>query len=154
VLSKGWIAAEDLVAGDEVHTLKGDAGTVVGLKFEKLDKPVPVYNIEVEDFHSYFVGGGVLVHNECSSIDEHHSYPVYLGGDRDQLKTALWKEFHQKVIHPLMDKFYPRTAPKGIYKELLDDPKFKDQLHKALVKIYSYFKNVAPDLLKDFERNF
>ena len=36
---------------------------MTGLSLEKLDTPIPVYNLEVEDFNSYFVGDGVLVHN-------------------------------------------------------------------------------------------
>jgi RHS repeat-associated protein len=64
VTGKGWVAAGDLVVGDKVHTLNDNTGTVTGSKFEKLDKPIPVYNIDVEDFHSYFVANGVLVHNE------------------------------------------------------------------------------------------
>jgi len=35
---------------------------VTGLVLEKLDKPISVYNLDVEDLHSYFVGSGVLVH--------------------------------------------------------------------------------------------
>jgi hypothetical protein len=65
VTGKGWVAAGDLVVSDKVHTLDGDTGTVKGLKFEKLDDPIAVYNLEVEDFNSYFVGNGVLVHNGC-----------------------------------------------------------------------------------------
>jgi RHS repeat-associated protein len=66
VIGKGWVAAGDLVVGDEVHTLDGDIGRVTGLKLEKSDKPIPVYNLEVEDFNSYFVGDGMLVHNKCN----------------------------------------------------------------------------------------
>ena len=62
---KGWVAAGDLVVDDEIHTLDGDTATVTGFTLEKLDTPIAVYNIEVEDFNSYFVGGGVLVHNKC-----------------------------------------------------------------------------------------
>ena len=62
---KGWIAAGDLIIGDEVHTLDGDTGTVTGLTLEKLDTPIAVYSLEVEEFNSYFVGEGVLVHNKC-----------------------------------------------------------------------------------------
>ena len=29
-----------------------------------MDSPIPVYNLDVEDFNSYFVTGGVLVHNK------------------------------------------------------------------------------------------
>ena len=65
VVGKGWVAAGDLSVGDSIHALSGGAGIVTGLRLEKLDKPIPVYNLEVEDFHSYFVGNGVLVHNKC-----------------------------------------------------------------------------------------
>lgn len=38
------------------------------LKLKILKKPVKVYNFEVEDFHTYYVGfSGILVHNTCSS---------------------------------------------------------------------------------------
>ncbi|CAM1379631.1 hypothetical protein FF3_01117 [Fretibacterium fastidiosum] len=29
-----------------------------------MDSPIPVYNLDVEDFNSYFVAGSVLVHNK------------------------------------------------------------------------------------------
>jgi hypothetical protein len=64
VTGKGWVAAGDLVAGDEVHMLNGNTGTMTGLKFDKTDKPIPVYNLEVEDFQTYFVED-LLVHNSC-----------------------------------------------------------------------------------------
>ena len=32
-----------------------------------LESPIKVYNFEVEDFHTYYVGDGVLVHNACGS---------------------------------------------------------------------------------------
>ena len=35
-----------------------------------MDSPIPVYNLDVEDFHSYFVTGGVLVHNRCKKPNE------------------------------------------------------------------------------------
>ena len=34
-----------------------------------LETPVKVYNFEVEDFHTYYVGeSSVLVHNDCSGL--------------------------------------------------------------------------------------
>lgn len=57
-------AAGDLVVGDEVFNLDGTTSVVLGSVIEKLGEPVLVYNLEVEDFHSYFVGCvPVLVHN-------------------------------------------------------------------------------------------
>ena len=61
---RGWVAAGDLAVGDAIRALSGDAGVVTGLKLKKLDSPIPVYNLDVEDFNSYFVAGGVLVHNK------------------------------------------------------------------------------------------
>ena len=68
VVGKGWVAAGDLVVGDEVFNLDGTTSVVLGSAIEKLDEPVLVYNLEVEDFHSYFVGCvPVLVHNYVAS---------------------------------------------------------------------------------------
>ena len=42
----------------------GDEVEVTDLELEKLAEPILVYNLEVADFHTYFVGEyGVLVHN-------------------------------------------------------------------------------------------
>ena len=64
VENKGWVAAGDLEIGDTLVTADGDEVEVTDIEIEKLDEPVLVYNLEVEDFHTYFVGEyGVLVHN-------------------------------------------------------------------------------------------
>ena len=71
VISKGWVAAGDLEIGDEILTIDGEIGYVLSFELEKLDAPIPVYNIEVVDFHTYFVGDGngwVLVHNQCVPV--------------------------------------------------------------------------------------
>ena len=66
MIGKGWVAAGDLAVGDEVFNLDGTTSTILGSEIEVLDEPVLVYNLEVEDFHSYFVGCvPVLVHNRC-----------------------------------------------------------------------------------------
>ena len=44
----------------------GELVTVEWVQHEILESPIKVYNFEVEDFHTYFVGEcGVLVHNDC-----------------------------------------------------------------------------------------
>ena len=61
---RGWVAAKELQAGDEVYTLSGgwlrvSSGTWTG-------HTKTVYNLEVGQFHTYFVGDdGVWVHNIC-----------------------------------------------------------------------------------------
>ena len=73
VVGKGWVAAGDLAVGDSIQAISGDAGVVTSLELEKLDRPIFVYNLDVEDFHSYFVEG-VLVHNNCDYKKLHREY--------------------------------------------------------------------------------
>ena len=45
----------------------GELVTVEWVQHEILESPIKVYNFEVQDFHTYFVGeSSVLVHNACS----------------------------------------------------------------------------------------
>ena len=77
-MGKGWVAAGDLAMGDSIQAISGDAGIVTGLELEKLDRPISVYNLDVEDFHSYFVEG-VLVHNNCNYKELHRKYEKAYG---------------------------------------------------------------------------
>ena len=92
VVGKGWVAAGDLAVGDSIQAISGDAGIVTGLKLEKLNKPISVYNLEVEGFHSYFVADGMLVHNRCKR-DQKQFRDAARQGKID--KKRLSKELHQ-----------------------------------------------------------
>ncbi len=64
VIGKGWVTAGELKAGDKVYRLDGSMAVVTGSELERLAEPIKVYNLEVEDYHTYFVGDvPVLVHN-------------------------------------------------------------------------------------------
>ena len=66
VEGKGWVEASALHAGMTIWFANGTKGTVEDISNEGLEEPVTVYNFEVADFHTYFVGeSGVLVHNTC-----------------------------------------------------------------------------------------
>jgi hypothetical protein len=63
---KGWTAACQLRAGDRLQLVNGEYVIVEQVQHEILESPIKVYNFEVEDFHTYYVGEqSVLVHNEC-----------------------------------------------------------------------------------------
>lgn len=65
VPAKGWIVAESLAPGDELVAHGGQREIVRSLA--ALPERETVYNLEVRDLHTYFVGrGGVWVHNACS----------------------------------------------------------------------------------------
>ncbi len=63
----GWTSAIKLRAGDILVLSNGEYVVVEAIQHEILESPVKVYNFEVEDFHTYFVGeSAVLVHNQCT----------------------------------------------------------------------------------------
>ena len=67
VQNKGWVAAKDLHINDKLKLQNGEDAFVDEIGLEQLDTLVQVFNFEVEDFHTYFVGSnGVLVHNLCA----------------------------------------------------------------------------------------
>ena len=68
---RGWVSAVNLRAGDRLQLVNGEYVTVEQVQHEILESPVKVYNFEVQDNHTYYVGGddddsAVLVHNKCS----------------------------------------------------------------------------------------
>jgi len=64
VEGKGWIEAGELKTGDVLRLYTGELKTVEKVEIEVFDRPVKVYNFEVEDWHTYYVTEqGVLVHN-------------------------------------------------------------------------------------------
>ena len=66
VKGRGWVNASDLAPNDVVYTKDWNTATVQSVNLLELDEPVEVFNFEVEDCHTYFVGElGVLVHNSC-----------------------------------------------------------------------------------------
>ena len=79
VEGKGWVTASQLETGDKLHTKDGKIQVVKEVSVEKLDEPVKVYNLEVDEQHTYFVSRvGVLVHNDCTveggghGANQHH----------------------------------------------------------------------------------
>ena len=64
VKNQGFIKTGELIVGDELLDVNGNVLLVEKFNVELTDKPVKVYNFQVEDFHTYHVSGfGVLVHN-------------------------------------------------------------------------------------------
>lgn len=62
-----WEAAEDIKSGDKIVTQDGIMKVVYEVEVEKLSAPVKIYNLNIEDYHTYFVGSsGLLVHNDCT----------------------------------------------------------------------------------------
>ncbi len=78
VRNRGWVAAEHLQPGDECVDCNDNHTILVSKAF--VASKEPVYNFEVEDAHTYFVGDHddqcVLVHNECFDLTLVHRTTV------------------------------------------------------------------------------
>ena len=86
VKNQGFIKAGELIVGDELLDVNGNILLVENFDVELTDKPVKVYNFQVEDFHTYYVGGfRILVHN---SGDAYKRPSGYRKGVRDK----TWEE--------------------------------------------------------------
>ena len=59
-----WKAASNLLAGDVLQKIDGSTVYVTEVTVEKLPEIINVYNLEIEDLHTYYVADGVLVHNQ------------------------------------------------------------------------------------------
>ena len=80
---KGWTEACQLRAGDILVSLNGEYVIVEKVQHEILESPVKVYNFEVDDFHTNYVGNGdgVLVHNSCNANNYRSKALEYYGSD-------------------------------------------------------------------------
>jgi hypothetical protein len=70
----GWVEAGKLQVGQQLHQHDGTAAEVVSTTFEFFPEGVPVFNVEVEGYHTYFVAGPhtrappIWVHNKPMGI--------------------------------------------------------------------------------------
>ena len=71
VNDRGFVKAGELIVGDELLDVNGNVLLVENFDVELTDKPVKVYNFQVEDFHTYHVGEiGVWVHNASCKVNK------------------------------------------------------------------------------------
>ena len=144
VVGKGWVAAGDLVVGDEVFNLDGTTSVVLGSAIEKLDEPVLVYNLEVEDFHSYFVGCvPVLVHNYCKPYDYGDYNILDSRGDNLDLHHAPQGNPAKQVINGYDYKTGPVIAlPSDVHEKL---PTIKGSYNGTAKELLQFTKNQLID---------
>lgn len=61
-----WKSAKKITDGDRILTADGDLNEVTAIRVVDLEEAVRIYNLNVNEFHTYFVAtSGVFVHNDC-----------------------------------------------------------------------------------------
>ncbi|MGV2875802.1 polymorphic toxin-type HINT domain-containing protein [Macrococcus capreoli] len=94
--NRGFIVAEELLHGD---TLLTEQQLVEVNNVETKDINTDVYNIEVEDYHTYFVGqNSVLVHNDCTDADMKFNYGKYLRKESDNPPSWMEKYHAHHIL--------------------------------------------------------
>ena len=80
---KGWVSSIQLRAGD-VLLLQNEKYIIVEkIQYEILESPIKVYNFEVADYHTCYVGDeGILVQNMCARIR-----------NVTKAESKMWKSF-------------------------------------------------------------
>ena len=90
VKDKGFINAGELKINDELLDSNGNILLIENFAIELTEKPVTVYYFQVEDFHTYLVGGfRILVHNADYKITlSREKYPESAKHIEDAIKNG------------------------------------------------------------------
>lgn len=127
-LTKQWVSAKDLKVGDNVLLSNGQLDNVQKTRSIHYDTPQTTYNFEVEDFHTYYVETGVLVHNQNCGFNDNQKALIELakeskdGVTREQGKILVdWaKEYginnHGPMIHVGRQGIWSQTEHIKIFK--------------------------------------
>lgn len=129
VQGRGFINAGSLLVGDKLVSVNGEDLIVEDYYIKLTEEPVSVYNFQVENFHTYFVGDcAVWVHNaECTPKE----YIDSVESGETELKTTKQKGNYGEMK---MDQYYEgqgyeRVSLDSI--ESLDDP-----IHHGIDGVY------------------
>ncbi len=117
--TKGWTVACKLRAGDILVTVNGEYVVVEKIQHELLEHPIFVYNFEVEDFHTYYVGNQpILTHNKChgNSLKTQKKTELYVLLDKD---TGIVKKIGETTrgVKRYTQKFYDQN---NLYMQVID----------------------------------
>ena len=145
-----FVPAKDLEAGDTVETADGDTATVEDVTQNNLDEPVLVYNFEVMDSHTYYVGeDGILVHNTCEDLSVSGKIKQSM---RRDAKTPDLKEFditsygefsrhpgdnlsgHELLQNAWLEANEKAVRGKGLSRDNPAIALFEDPMHKFITK--------------------
>ena len=112
VVGKGFVNAGKIRENDTLIDMQQNNVFVSDISFESSRFPTIVFNISVEDFHSYFVGGKVvLVHNaDCAQIIND------VESGKTELKSTKEKGNYgeMKMDQELRDKGYTRISAETV----------------------------------------
>ena len=127
VKNQGFIKAGELIVGDELLDVNGNILLVENFDVELTDEPTTVYNFQVEDFHTYFVGqNNIWVHNAGKEYkipksgtgkEKATDIPSRFKGERPYINES-GKDFAKRLCDEAFGKGNYDTGPKSDYNRL------------------------------------
>ncbi len=127
VKNQGFIKAGELIVGDELLDVNGNVLLVENFDVELTEEPVKVYNFQVEDFHTYYVGeNNILVHNAGKEYkipksrtgkEKATDIPSRFKGERPYINES-GKDFAKRLCDEAFGKGNYDTGPKSDYNRL------------------------------------
>ena len=108
-----WKAASNLKAGDELLSEDGKKVKVSEVKVEKLAEEITVYNLELDEVHTYYVAGGVLVHNGCGDTKTNNETGSEGGSDASVItdQSRLLETTANPQDHHIIPAFRGKSKP-------------------------------------------
>lgn len=149
---QGFVPAGSLTVGDRLLLASGQEAVIVAIsqKAVKSGQSFITYNLEVEDFHTYFVGKkGVLVHNGC-----YEDHCELIKNIRQAFKAAGWELSKRRNVG--IAKIY--REGKQIGKNLVGISGMKNIREEAVIRkklldaeVLKYDENIVNKLAEALE---
>jgi preprotein translocase subunit YajC len=141
VKNQGFIKAGELIVGDELLDVNGNVLLVENFDVELTDKPVKVYNFQVDEFHTCFVGNCIIWVHDNDCVKKVESGEVELEtkkqkGNYGEMKmdehydSKGFEKMHNGVeslddkIHHGIDGVYKNNNPNGQPKYVVAEAKY------------------------------
>lgn len=138
---KGWLEACQLNVNESLVTSEETYEKIINIGIESLEEDIPVYNLEIKDYHTFYVGEeGVLVHNEYNMPNLDDIYKSYISEISDEKLKVSFKEQLKRISESndieLLREFDSKlqnisSGDTKALKELLDNSQINNRATKT-----------------------
>ncbi|WP_426580406.1 TIGR04388 family protein [Leptospira interrogans serovar Szwajizak] len=144
-LSSQWVKVEDLKLRDQVLRSDGSWGTVTGIYYYNTE-PTKVYNLEVEDNHTYVVGGdvfglGYVVHNYTEQVQRILDGKGILSEDSSKMLDSANAKDKLRALGKVNEFDYAGSKWKNVGSDENGVAHFQSESNKYGLKEDLYFRN-------------
>ena|GEM_PF-1912661 len=136
----GWVNAIELKPGDKLVMYSGEILEVKEAFVEYLDKPIKVYNFEVEDWHTYFVPEyNVFVHNDkCGGAGAGKARDFKFPKSNNDMKKVFGvkdKVFHKEIKPEIIKQIKKDSVYSKEFRKMGNNPDIGvDDIGKIVLK--------------------